>query len=68
MYVTRITRHGLVVKANLFEKHWSEEMLSNNVVLINKKSFLFRSSAYRWAYKEISKNLFENKKLEVVDG
>ena len=68
MYVTRITRNGFVIKANLFEKRWSEEMLSNNMVLINKKSFLLRSSAYKWTYKEISKNLFENKKLEVVDG
>lgn len=67
MYVAKIIKNGLVFHATLFEKSWSEEMLSNSVNLVSEKSFLFRSSAYKWMNAEISRNLFMKKKLEIID-
>ena len=67
MYVARITRSKLILHAQLFEKQWSEEMLSNRISAISSKRFLFRYFAYKWVNAEISRNLFMKKKLEIID-
>lgn len=67
MYVAKIIRYGIILEASVFEKEWSEEMLSNNIVLIKKKNFLLRFFAYRWVNAEITKILFTKKQLEIID-
>lgn len=67
MYVAKITRSKLILHAQLFEKQWSEEMLSNKVDAISSKKFLFRYFAYKWINAEISRSLFMKKKLEIID-
>lgn len=67
MYVAKIIKNKLTFHAIVFEKHWSEEMLSNNIKIISEKSFLLRCSAYKWVNAEIAKDLFVKKKLEIND-
>lgn len=67
MYVAKICRRGLVVNARVLQKVWSEELASNKVVDISKKSFILRSRAKVWVNKEICKSMFQNKKLEIID-
>ena len=67
MYVAKITRSKLILHAQLLEKQWSEEMLSNKVDAISSKKFLFRYFAYKWINAEISRSLFMKKKLEIID-
>lgn len=67
MYVAKICRRGLLIDARVLEKVWSEELASNSVVSINKKFFIFRKRAESWVNKEICRNLFEKKKLEIID-
>lgn len=68
MYVAKFDRNKIFWKVTLFEKNWSEEMLSNQVSFIDEKSFVFHRSAYRWINKEVAKNLFDNHLLEIIDG
>jgi hypothetical protein len=67
MYVAKITRSKIILVASVFEKYWSEEMLSNSVTLIGRKKFLLRFSAYKWVNAEISRSLFRKKQLEIID-
>jgi len=67
MYVAKICRRGLVVDARIFEKIWSEELASNKVIDINKKSFILRRRAEAWVNKEICKSMFQSKRLEIID-
>lgn len=68
MYVIKIVRDSILINASLYEKYWSEEMLSNNFNLINSKNFLFRFSAHRWINKQVCQELFTKKELEIIDG
>lgn len=67
MYVAKITKYGLIFHAELLEKQWSEEILSNNIKKISNKNFFFRSSAYKWINSEISKTLFIKRELDIID-
>lgn len=67
MYVAKLVKNKLILHATVFEKHWSEEMLSNSINLISEKNFLLRSSAYRWMNAEIARHLFMKKRLEIID-
>lgn len=67
MYVAKIIKSKLIFHAIVFEKHWSEEMLSNNIKIISQKKFLLRCSAYKWINAEITRDLFVKKKLEIID-
>lgn len=67
MYVAKITKSGLIFYAELFEKQWSEEMLSNKIKQISNKKFLFRCSAYNWINAEISRILFTKRELDIID-
>jgi hypothetical protein len=68
MHVAKFTRSGIRWEVTLFEKRWSDTMLSNEIEMVNKKTFLFHSSGYRWVNKEIAKILFRQHKLEIIDG
>lgn len=67
MYVAKITKNKLVLHAHLFEKQWSEELLSNKIQTISEKKFIFRSSAYKWINAELSRILFIKRELDIVD-
>jgi hypothetical protein len=68
MYVAKFTRGRIRWEITLFEKRWSETMLSHEIQIVNKKSFFFHFSGYRWVNKEIAKILFRQHKLEIIDG
>lgn len=68
MYVAKFTRIGIRWEVVLFEKRWSETMLSHEIEMINKKGFFFHSRGYRWVNREIAKILFRQHKLEIIDG
>lgn len=68
MYVAKFSRKGVRWQVTLFEKFWSEEMLSNQIEPIKNKSFFLCSSGHRWINKEIARMLFEQHKLEIVNG
>jgi hypothetical protein len=68
MYVAKFTRSGLLWEVTLFEKRWSETMLSHEIEMVNKRRFIFHSSGYRWVNKEVAKILFRQHKLEIIDG
>lgn len=68
MYVAKFDKNGIFWRITLFKKEWSNDILSNEIEKISTKNFLFHGSGYRWIYKEIGKNLFINKQLEVIDG
>lgn len=68
MYVAKFDKALLRWRVTLFNKSWSEEMLSNEIEEIDSKTFFFHSSGYRWVNKEIAKQLFKQHKLEIING
>lgn len=66
MYVQKFSRHRILWKAIVFEKTWSDEMMANVVAEIDSKKFLTRSHAKRWANAQITKDLFQKKKLQIL--
>lgn len=68
MYVAKFHRCGLRWKVELFEKRWSESMLSNEAFSISEKSFVFHRNAYRWINSEVAKKLFQQHQLEIIDS
>jgi len=68
MYVAKITRAGIRCKTTLFEKNWSEEMSSYEIKEIKSKYFFMHSSGYRWINREMARIMFEQHRLEIVDG
>lgn len=68
MYVAKFDRHGVKWTVTLFEKHWSEEMLSHQINMLSRKKFFLVSSGHRWINKEICRKLFEQHKLEIING
>jgi hypothetical protein len=68
MYVAKFTKNGVLWDVKIFDKSWSQEMLSNEIKQIASRKFILHSSGYRWINKEIAKNLFAQHKLEIIDG
>jgi len=68
MYVVKFNRDSIFWIVTIFEKRWSESMNSNELIEINRKVFIFHSSGYRWINSEMSRILFEQHKLEIVNG
>lgn len=68
MYVARFDRRGLLWDVRLFEKKWSEQMFSNEVVEISTHRFLFHSSAKKWVRNEIVKEMVRHHGLEIING
>lgn len=68
MYVAKISSESLFYRATLFEKIWSEEMLSNNIIEIENKRFLSYFLAKYWINKKIVSLLVDQNKLEIING
>lgn len=67
-YVIKISGGKLGVCANIYEKYWSEEMLSNIVKPIKSKDFMFKFRAKKWAQKQMINILINNREMEIIDG
>ena len=68
MYVAKFDKEGIFWTITIFEKLWSEQMLTNEVKEIKSKRFLFHQRGYRWLEKEVCKSLFYKHKLEIING
>lgn len=68
MYVAKFDRSGFRWEVTLFEKHWSKEMLSNEITEIVSKKFIWHFSGYNWVNKQIAKELFKQHRLEIING
>jgi hypothetical protein len=68
MYVAKFDKEGLLWRVTIFEKLWSEEMLTNEIKEIQSKRFIFHWRGYRWIEKEVCKSLFYKHRLEIIDG
>ena len=68
MYLAKFDKRGMRWHVELFEKRWSEIMLSNEITPLAQKNFIFHSSGYRWANKEIARDLFKKHRLEIING
>lgn len=68
MYVVRFDRESVLWRVTVFEKIWSDQMLTNEVKEIKSKRFLFHQHGYRWIEKEICRSLFYKHKLEIING
>jgi len=67
-YVIKLSNGKLGTSAYIYEKHWSNEMLSNTVSEINNKDFMFKFRAKRWAKKELIKTMLFKQEMEIIDG
>ena len=68
MYVAKFDKEKILWRVTLFEKRWSELMLSNEISQVKTKSFFFHSSGYRWLNKEMARIMLEQHKLEIING
>jgi hypothetical protein len=68
MYVAKFDKEKFLWRVTIFEKRWSELILSNEISEIKNKTFFFHSSGYRWMNKEMSRIMFEQHKLEIING
>ena len=68
MYIAKFNRDDFLWRVTIFEKRWSESMLSNELIEVNSKLFFFHFSGYRWINREISRILFDQHKLEIING
>jgi hypothetical protein len=68
MYVAKFNRDSIFWIVTIFEKRWSESMLSNELIEINRKVFILHASGYRWINSEMTRILFDQHKLEIVNG
>lgn len=67
MYVAKISSENLFFRATIFEKEWSEEMLSNSFTEIESKRFISYFLAKHWLNKKIVSILFNEKYIELID-
>jgi hypothetical protein len=67
MYVVKFSSESLFFRVTLFEKQWSEEMLSNSMTEIDSRRFMFYCAAKRWVDKTIVRLLIKQKKMEIID-
>ena len=68
MYVAKFNRDSIFWIVTIFEKRWSESMHSNELIEIKKKAFILHSSGHRLINSEMSRMLFDQHKLEIVNG
>lgn len=68
MYLGKVTRGHLRWKASLYNKHWSDDMGTNEMTEINSKKFILNYFARRWVRNETVRNLIGNHELEIIDG
>lgn len=68
MYVATIRKRGFLWSTEIYQKIWSEEMMTNEMtLLISEKSF-FRFSAKNKIKNEIIKRFIHSHELEIIDG
>lgn len=68
MYVAKFSSESLFYRVTLFEKKWSDEMLSNNIIELDSRRFLSYFLAKYWINKKIANLLINNKELEIING
>jgi hypothetical protein len=68
MYVVKFDKEKFLWQVTIFEKIWSEEILSHEIKEIKTKSFIFHHRGYRWLEKEICRSLFYKHRLEIING
>ena len=68
MYVAKFYREGFLWRVTVFEKIWSEEVLSHEVKEVKTKRFLFHGRGYRWLEKQVCQSLFYKHRLEIING
>lgn len=68
MYVARFHRESIFWQVTVFEKTWSDQMMTNEVKEIKSKRFIFHYRGYRWIEKEICRSLFYKHRLEIING
>lgn len=57
-----------MIDVAVLEKYWSEPMFTNVIEVIGTKRTVFRSTAKRWAHKEILKEIDRREGLEYING
>lgn len=67
MYLGKITGQGWRLTASVYQKFWSEELSSNQIELIDSKTFFFKYSAKNWISARICEDLQRHRRLEIVD-
>lgn len=68
MYVAKFDRSGMFWRVTVFEKSWSDKVLSHEIKELKTKNFVFYGRGYRWAEKQICQSLFYKKRLEIING
>lgn len=68
MYIAKFNRQGLRWKVTLFEKSWSDEMMTNQVTAATSHKFFLHATAKRWIRNEIVKQMVKQHKLEIING
>jgi hypothetical protein len=68
MYVVRFDRAGIFCYAKLFQKEWSDEILSHKIEVVGNRKFLTKGLAKKWVRKKIYESLIQKKKLEIQNG
>jgi hypothetical protein len=67
MYVAKFSSEGIFYRATLFKKDWSDEILSNKIIELDSKRFIFYFWAKYWINKKISNILIDQKMLEIIN-
>jgi hypothetical protein len=67
MYVVKISSESLFYRATLFKKDWSDEILSNEIIEVDSKRFIFYFLARCWINKKISNLLINQGTLEIIN-
>jgi predicted acetyltransferase len=68
MYVVRIDNKPIGMIVYTMEKKWSQTMMTHEIHELDSKRFVLRMSANRWIRKQITKYMFEQHELEIIDG
>lgn len=68
MYVATIRKKGLLWNAEVHEKIWSEEMMTNEIKLIASKKSFFKFVVKKTIKNEIIKRFIHNHELEIING
>lgn len=68
MYIVKMTKKGVRTEVAIMEKVWSEQMLSHSIIEIARADFMLKSSARRWADKQILNAIDERYGLEYING
>lgn len=68
MYVAKLSYENIFYRVTIFEKTWSEEMLSNSMLELDNKRFMSYFFAKYWLNKKLVDILIQDKQVEIVDG